>query len=137
MTTSAGRLPMWRSVTDWGEEAGKIQAMNTLLVLTNLPDLATAEALASFLVEGRFAACVNILQPCRSVYRWLGEVETAQEVPLLIKTTEARYPALEEAIRARHPYETPEIIALPVVQGLPDYLAWVADGVRGDHQENP
>lgn len=99
--------------------------MNTLLVLTNLPDQAKAEMLATALVEGRFAACVNILQPCRSIYRWKNVVEVATEVPLLIKTSEERYPALEAAIRARHPYETPEIIAVPVVAGLPDCLAWV------------
>lgn len=99
--------------------------MTILLVLTNLPDRITAEALAASLVEDRLAACVNILQPCRSVYRWKGAVEKADEVPMLIKTTEARYQALEEAIRAKHPYETPELIALPVVDGLPDYLAWV------------
>ena len=86
--------------------------MEILLVLTTLPDQTTAETLASALVESRLAACVNILQPCRSIYRWQGTVETADEVPLLIKTTEARYPALEAAIRARHPYEIPEIIAL-------------------------
>lgn len=107
--------------------------MNTLLVLTQLPDQATAETLAAMLVNGRFAACVNILPPCRSVYQWQGEVETADEVPLLIKTTEARYPALQEAIRASHPYDTPEIIALPVTHGLPDYLDWVAATTQADH----
>lgn len=106
--------------------------MNMLLVLTNLPDRATAEALAAVLVEERLAACVNILQPCRSVYRWQGALETAEEVPLLIKTSEARYAALENAIRVRHPYETPEIIALPVVLCLPDYLTWVVTETRAD-----
>jgi periplasmic divalent cation tolerance protein len=104
--------------------------MKILLLLTNLPDRASAQALAAALVEDRLAACVNILSSCRSVYRWQGAVETADEVPLLIKTTEARYAAVEEAIRARHPYETPEIIAVPVVRGLPDYLCWVAEEVR-------
>jgi periplasmic divalent cation tolerance protein len=98
----------------------------TLLVLTNLPDEASAHALASTLVAENLAACVNILAPCRSVYRWQGKIESTAEVPLLIKTTTARYPALEAAIRARHPYELPEIIALPVELGLPEYLAWVA-----------
>jgi len=98
----------------------------SLLVLTNLPDEAGAHALATALIEAKLAACVNILAPCRSVYRWQGRIEDATEVPLLIKTTAERYPALEAAIRAQHPYELPEIIAVPVDRGLPDYLAWVA-----------
>ena len=100
--------------------------MNALLVLTNLPDAASARALAGALVETRLAACVNILAPCRSVYRWQGKVEDAAEVPLLIKTTTDRYAALEAAIRQQHPYELPEIVAVPIERGLPDYLAWVA-----------
>lgn len=99
---------------------------DTLLVLTNLPDEASAHALAEHLVDARLAACVNLLAPCTSVYRWQGAVERATEVPLLIKTTAAAYAALEAAIRARHPYELPEIVAVPVVLGLPDYLSWVA-----------
>lgn len=97
-----------------------------LLVLTNLPDRASADRLAAALVDARLAACVNILAPCRSVYRWKEAVEEADEIPLLIKTTESGYAALEAAIRAQHPYEVPEIIAIPVARGLPDYLAWVA-----------
>jgi len=104
--------------------------MDTLLVMTNLPDADSAEALAAALVEARVAACVNILAPCRSVYRWQGKVEAAAEAPMLIKTTTDRYAALEAAIRARHPYELPEIVAIPVVRGLPEYLAWVADETR-------
>jgi periplasmic divalent cation tolerance protein len=100
--------------------------MEILLVLTNLPDPASAETLATALVESRLAACVNILPACRSIYRWQCQVEHAEEIPLLIKTSTACYPALEAAIRAKHPYQTPEIIALPIGQGLPDYLAWVA-----------
>ncbi len=102
----------------------------TLLVLTNLPDDASAQALARSLVSERLAACVNILAPCRSTYRWQGAIETAQETPVLIKTTAARYPALESAIRAGHPYELPEIIAVPIAHGLPDYLAWVVGETR-------
>ena len=98
-----------------------------LLVLTNLPDEAGAQALAAHLVSERLAACVNVLAPCRSVYRWQGRIETAQEVPLLIKTTTARYAALETVIRARHPHELPELIAVPVAHGLPEYLTWVAE----------
>jgi periplasmic divalent cation tolerance protein len=104
--------------------------VTALLVLTNLPDQAVAEALAQVLVEERLAACVNVLAACRSVYRWQGAVETSNEVPLLIKTTSERYPALEAAILAHHPYELPEVVAWPIERGLPGYLAWVADQVR-------
>ena len=100
--------------------------MKPLLVMTNLPDQASAEALAAALVGGRLAACVNILAPCRSVYEWKGATECAEEVPLLIKTSAARYPALEAAICAHHPYATPEVIAVPISDGLPAYLAWLA-----------
>ena len=99
--------------------------MSSLLVLTNLPDTASAQALADLLVDERLAACVNILAPARSVYRWDGKIAHAEEVPLLIKTTNARYAALEAAIRNNHPYELPEIIAVPIELGLPGYLAWV------------
>ena len=97
-----------------------------LLVLTNLPDQASALRLAQALVEERACACVNILAPCVSVYRWQDVVETATETPLLIKTTRGAYPGLEKIIRAHHPYELPEIIAVPVDVGLPGYLQWVA-----------
>ncbi len=100
--------------------------METLLVVTNLPSRDSAEKLADALVAQRVAACVNILAPCRSVYGWKGEVQQDDEHPMLIKTTRARYPALEAAIRAGHPYELPEIIAVGVTAGLPAYLQWVA-----------
>ena len=103
-----------------------IAMSDTLLVLTNLPDAASAERIARLLVEQRLAACVNILAPCTSVYRWNAAIETAAEVPLLIKTTRARYPALQAALTAAHPYELPEIVAVPLEAGLPAYLAWVA-----------
>lgn len=99
--------------------------MSSLLVLTNLPDRASAERLAESLVERRLAACVNILAPCRSVYRWKGALQRDEEYPLLAKTSAERYPALEAAIREAHPYELPEIIAVPIERGLPAYLAWV------------
>ena len=100
--------------------------MSALLVLTNLPDRAAAEKLADALIAKQVAACVNILAPCRSVYRWQGAVQHDEEHPLLIKTTRERYAALEAAIREAHPYELPEIIAVPIERGLPAYLAWVA-----------
>jgi periplasmic divalent cation tolerance protein len=100
--------------------------MKPLLILTNCPDQAVAEAIAGSLLENALAACVNILAPCRSVYRWQGKIETATEIPLLIKSTAANYPALEAAIRQQHPYEVPEIIAFPIERGLPDYLNWLS-----------
>jgi periplasmic divalent cation tolerance protein len=99
--------------------------MDSYLVITNLPDREIAGKLAHALVEKRLAACINILSPCRSVYRWKGEIEDAEEIPMLIKTTRSRYPELEAAIRAAHPYELPEIIAVPLAGGLPAYLDWV------------
>ena len=98
----------------------------TLLVITNLPDADSAGRISRLLVEQRLAACVNILAPCHSLYRWEGKLEEAEEVPLLIKTSAARYAALEEAIRAYHPYELPEIVAVRIEKGLPAYLAWMA-----------
>ena len=96
-----------------------------LLVITNLPDVASAEKLARQLIEERAAACVNQLAPCNSTYRWKSNIETVTEVPLLIKTTQAAYPRLEKLIREAHPYELPEIIAVLVTAGLPSYLDWV------------
>ena len=109
----------------------------TLLILTNLPDETSAQALATMLVTERLAACVNVLAPCRSIYRWQGEIESAQEVPLLIKTTAARYADLEAAIRTGHPYELPEIIAVPIAHGLPDYLSWVVAETRAETLAEP
>jgi periplasmic divalent cation tolerance protein len=106
----------------------------TLLVLTNLPDLASAQALARSLVEQKLAACANILPAVKSVYRWQGALEEADEVSVLLKTSEARYAELEAAIGALHPYAVPEIIAVPIVAGLPAYLAWVAAETKKDIQ---
>ena len=100
--------------------------MDTLLILTNCPDEESANVIALAVVEAQLAACVNILPRVQSVYRWQGAVESTSEIPLLIKSTATNYPALEAAIRARHPYDIPEIIALPISQGLPAYLNWVA-----------
>lgn len=96
-----------------------------LLVFTNIPDRATAERIAEALVTDRIAACVNILPGCTSVYRWQGKLERADEVPLLIKTTRAAYARMEMELRKLHPYEVPEIVAVPVSAGLPAYLDWV------------
>ena len=100
--------------------------MEPLIILTNLPDVASAEKLAHALVASRAAACVNVLAPCRSIYRWQGAVEKADEIPLLIKTTAVNYARVEEIVRAQHPYDVPELIAIPITHGLPAYLDWLA-----------
>ena len=99
--------------------------MNALLVFTNAPDRAIAEKIARTLVEQKLAACVNILAGCMSIYRWDGIVETAAEVPLLIKTRAEIYPEVEAAIKGLHPYELPEIVALPIERGSREYLDWI------------
>lgn len=100
--------------------------MEPLLILTNVPDVANAEKLALALVEERAAACVNVLTACRSIYRWQGKVETVDEIPLLIKTTAANYSLVETIVSTHHPYDVPELIAVPITYGLPAYLDWVA-----------
>jgi periplasmic divalent cation tolerance protein len=97
-----------------------------LLIFTALPDRPSAERLAAALVESRAAACVSILGNATSTYRWQGKIEVADEIPLLIKSTRAAYARLESLIRAQHPYELPEIIAVPVSAGLPAYIQWMA-----------
>ncbi|HEX6004008.1 MAG TPA: divalent-cation tolerance protein CutA [Burkholderiales bacterium] len=96
-----------------------------VIVLTNLPDRESAMKLARELVERRLAACVNVLGEISSVYRWQGRVATETEVPLLIKTRRSLYERVEALIAALHPYELPEVVAVPVVRGLAAYLEWV------------
>lgn len=98
---------------------------DALLVLSTCPDADSGQRLARSLVEGHLAACVNLVGPVTSIYRWRDAIETAGEMLLVIKTTADRYPALEQGLRAAHPYEVPEIVAVPVQQGLNDYLEWV------------
>ena len=100
--------------------------MDQILVLTNVPDATVAETLAEELVEQGLAACVNILAPCTSIYLWQGTTERAQEIPLLIKTTQSRYMEVEASICKLHPYELPEIIHVPLTGGLPAYLQWIS-----------
>lgn len=101
------------------------------LVLTTMPDMPAAQAMARMLVEKKLAACVNCLPGVHSTYRWQGAVEEAQEVSLIIKTRQSIYQDLESAIRAAHPYQLPEIVALPLAAGLPPYLAWVTQESGG------
>ena len=98
-----------------------------ILVITNVPDRAVATALAQSLLDRRLAACINIGAPVESIYHWQDRIETGHEVPVVVKTRSALYSNVEDAIRKLHPYDTPEIIAIPVVDGDARYLAWIAD----------
>jgi periplasmic divalent cation tolerance protein len=102
-----------------------------IAVLTNLPDSESAFNLARQVVQLRLAACANVLPAVTSFYRWEGRDEQASEHPVLLKSTDERYAELERAIRERHPYSVPEIIAWPVSRGLPEYLRWVEDECKG------
>jgi len=96
-----------------------------LTVLCTCPDAETARRLAEELVERRQAACVNIISGVSSVYQWQGKRETAEELLLVIKTRENRYNALQQSILELHPYELPEIIAVPIITGFKPYLEWI------------
>ena len=98
-----------------------------LLVISTFPDAETAERIGRELVTEKLAACVNILPGVRSIYRWEGKIEEGAEVIAFLKTTPARCAALQTKLKALHPYDVPELIAVPVTDGLPDYLRWVAD----------
>ncbi|MFO7637749.1 MAG: divalent-cation tolerance protein CutA [bacterium] len=101
-----------------------------LQVFTTLPGARAAHRLARELVCSRLAACAQVVGPVRSAYRWQGRVEEAREWLCLLKTSRRRFPALARAIRAAHPYEVPEIIALPIAAGSRTYLAWLDDSLR-------
>ena len=95
------------------------------IVLCTCPDKETAKKLAHLLVSKKLAACVNILPGVTSVYTWEDKIESTQEHLLLIKTRQTQYQALEALLFKHHPYEVPEIIAVPIGRGLPEYLEWV------------
>jgi periplasmic divalent cation tolerance protein len=100
--------------------------MDIQLIITTVPKRELALQLATRLVETGLAACVNIMAPCTSVYTWQDSLETAEEFPLLIKALKQNYSAIEKEIQSMHPYELPEIIAVPVADGLTQYLNWIA-----------
>jgi periplasmic divalent cation tolerance protein len=100
-----------------------------LVVLCTCPNQETAVQLAQQIVSTRLAACVNILNNIHSVYYWQEVMESAQEYLMVIKTQRRYYDALEQTLLAHHPYQTPEIIALPVERGSPHYLAWIAESL--------
>jgi len=102
-----------------------------IVVLVTCGSLKEGRRMARALVEARLAACANVLQtPIESIYRWKGNVDAAKEFLLIIKTSRARFAALETAVRRLHSYDVPEIIALPIEKGSRDYLAWLAESVR-------
>ena len=102
-----------------------------IVVLVTCGSLKEGRRIARALVEARLAACVNVLQsPVESIYRWKGNVDTAKEFLLIVKTSRARFAALETAVKRLHSYDVPEIIALPIQKGSRDYLAWLAESVR-------
>jgi periplasmic divalent cation tolerance protein len=103
--------------------------VSALVVLCSMGNAEEAEYLARELVERRLAACVNVLPPVTSIYRWKGDVERSQETLLVIKTTAERFEALRETIVSQHAYDVPEVIALPVTAGHAPYLAWLEDSV--------
>jgi len=106
-----------------------------VVVLTNVPDEDSAREIAETLVEERLAACVNILAPCSSVYRWQGAVETADELPLLIKTAQDRFAALQRRLVDLHPYDVPEVVAWRADAALPAYSDWVIGSTRVSRHE--
>lgn len=103
---------------------------NQLVIFCTCPDRESAGNLATALVEERLAACVNLLPDITSIYRWQGQVRREPECLLLIKTSEAGFEAVRSRVRSLHPYEVPEIIALPVIHGDPSYLQWLVENTQ-------
>lgn len=104
----------------------KIMA-EVILVITNFPDKKSATSLAEKLVDEQVAACVNIFGECKSIYRWHNKPESADEIPVFIKTQQTHYSQVERTIKAMHPYELPEVIVVPVNGGYPAYMQWIID----------
>ena len=103
-----------------------------LLVFTTVPDEETAEKISQHLVENRLAACVTRTAVCKSVYWWQGKITNDNEHILFIKTQAKRYPELEKALVTIHPYEVPEVIAIPLIQGFGKYLNWLNEETDPD-----
>ena len=104
--------------------------IGALVVITTVPDENLAVKITESLLQQRLAACVHALPVGRSTYRWLGAIENSAEITLVIKSTTARYAELEADIRRLHPYDVPEILALPVAIGFPAYLKWLSNETR-------
>ena len=105
-------------------------ASEFVIVLTTWPADRAADDFAKTLVSERLAACVNVLPPMLSTYVWKGSIESADERQVVIKTIAARIDALQARVKALHPYEVPEFLVIPVLEGSPDYLSWLAEATR-------
>lgn len=105
-------------------------AENHVVVLSTVPDQKSADKIAVALVKERLAACVNLMPGITSIYSWKQELKREPECLLIIKTTAGRFEALRRRLRALHPYQTPEILALPVSHGDPDYFDWLTQNTR-------
>ena len=113
--------------------ASRRRNQDKIVVLTTCGSAREVRRIARKLVQTRLAACVNVVRsPVESIYRWKGKVESAKEVLLVIKTSAKKFPQVERTIRELHSYDVPEIIALPVVAGSRDYLAWLNDSLKAD-----
>lgn len=106
---------------------------DVVIVMTNAPDVLLAKRIAHLLIEERLAACVNIGAEMLSMYGWKGDIEGAQEIPMLIKTTTDRQQAMIERLIELHPYEVPEAVVIPVIGGHPAYLEWVKSLTKGEN----
>jgi periplasmic divalent cation tolerance protein len=109
----------------------KMPEQDVVMVMTNAPDLLLAKRIAHLLIEEQLAACVNIGTPMLSVYSWKGEIEGAEEIPMIIKTTTNKQHAMIERLVELHPYDVPEAVVLPVVDGYGPYLDWVRSLTAG------
>ena len=108
-----------------GAPLRKEPATQILVIMVTVANQKEAVKIGKVVVKARLAACVNIIPAIQSIYRWNGKILKSQEVLLIFKSTKARYAVLEKAIKAIHTYDTPEIIALPVKEGMPQYIRWV------------
>ncbi len=104
--------------------------MSCILILSTIPDLKSARSIAGALVNKKLAACVSIQAMALSLYRWKGKLEKAKEALLIIKTTKGKFLKVERVIKAMHTYSAPEIVAVPITQGSPEYLKWIKDSVE-------
>ncbi|NYT75961.1 divalent-cation tolerance protein CutA [Alcaligenaceae bacterium] len=107
-----------------------VAASDIVIVLSNAPDALLAKRIAHVLVEEHLAACVNLGEAGLSMYMWQGTLEGAEEIPMVMKTTSERAPALMERLRQLHPYEVPEMLILPVAGGSREYVEWVREQVK-------